>query len=69
MSTAAAPELTPARAWILAARPAPLPAAVVPVLVGTAAALAEGAQFHAFIFVMTLLCSSLIKIGTNATDH
>ena len=70
MSTAAAPELTPARAWILAARPATLPAAVVPVLVGTAAALAEGAQFHAFIFVMTLLCSSLIQIGTNfANDY
>ena len=70
MSTAAAPELTPARAWILAARPATLPAAVVPVLVGTAAALAEGAQFHAFIFMMTLLCSSLIQIGTNfANDY
>lgn len=70
MSTAAAPELTPARAWILAARPATLPAAVVPVLVGTAAALAEGAQFHAFIFVMTLLCSSLIQIGTKfANDY
>jgi 1,4-dihydroxy-2-naphthoate octaprenyltransferase len=70
VSTAAAPELTPARAWILAARPATLPAAVVPVLVGTAAALAEGAQFHAFIFVMTLLCSSLIQIGTNfANDY
>jgi 1,4-dihydroxy-2-naphthoate octaprenyltransferase len=31
------------RVWVLAARPATLPAAVVPVLVGTAAALNEGA--------------------------
>jgi 1,4-dihydroxy-2-naphthoate octaprenyltransferase len=69
--TAAAPrEITPARAWILAARPATLPAAVVPVLVGGAAALAEGARFRPFVFAMTLVCALLIQIGTNfANDY
>jgi 1,4-dihydroxy-2-naphthoate octaprenyltransferase len=69
--TAAAPhEITPARAWILAARPATLPAAVVPVLVGGAAALAESARFRPFVFAMTLVCALLIQIGTNfANDY
>jgi 1,4-dihydroxy-2-naphthoate polyprenyltransferase len=66
----AAAEITPARAWILAARPATLPAAVVPVLVGAAAALAEGVSFRPLVFAMTLLCSILIQIGTNfANDY
>jgi 1,4-dihydroxy-2-naphthoate polyprenyltransferase len=66
----AAAEITPARAWILAARPATLPAAVVPVLVGAAAALAEGVSFRPLVFAMTLLCSVLIQIGTNfANDY
>jgi 1,4-dihydroxy-2-naphthoate polyprenyltransferase len=69
--TAAAPrEITPARAWVLAARPATLPAAVVPVLVGAAAALGEGARFRPFVFAMTLVCALLIQIGTNfANDY
>jgi 1,4-dihydroxy-2-naphthoate octaprenyltransferase len=66
----AAAEITPARAWVLAARPATLPAAVVPVLVGAAAALAEGVSFRPLVFAMTLLCSVLIQIGTNfANDY
>lgn len=70
MTAAAPPEITPARAWILAARPATLPAAVVPVLVGTGAALADGAQLRPLVFVMTLACALLIQIGTNfANDY
>ena len=70
MTAAAPPELTPARAWILAARPATRPAAVVPVLVGAAAALAEGAQLRPFVLAMTLVCAVLIQIGTNfANDY
>lgn len=66
----AAAEITPTRAWILAARPATLPAAIVPVLVGAAAAFAEDGVFRPFIFAMTLLCSTLIQIGTNfANDY
>jgi len=66
----AAAEITPARAWILAARPATLPAAIVPVLVGAAAALSEGVSFRSLVFAMTLLCSVLIQIGTNfANDY
>ena len=63
-------EGSPARVWLLAARPATLPAAIVPVLVGTAAAIAEGARFRPLVFAMTLLCSVLIQIGTNfANDY
>jgi 1,4-dihydroxy-2-naphthoate octaprenyltransferase len=55
-----------ARVWLLAARPATLPAAVVPVLVGTAAAIHEPP--HAFswtTFLATLVTALLIQIGTN----
>ncbi|HEY3107304.1 MAG TPA: 1,4-dihydroxy-2-naphthoate polyprenyltransferase [Chloroflexota bacterium] len=59
------------RLWLLAARPATLPAAVVPVLVGTAAALpAEGALPRPLAFLAALLCSLLIQVGTNfANDY
>lgn len=70
MTAAAPPEITPARAWILAARPATLPAAIVPVLVGAAAALADGAQLRPFVLAMTLVCAVLIQVGTNfANDY
>ena len=62
--------MSPLRAWILAARPATLPAAVVPVLVGAAAALSEGSQFRGLVFFATLVCAVLIQIGTNfANDY
>jgi 1,4-dihydroxy-2-naphthoate octaprenyltransferase len=62
--------VTPARAWLLAARPATLPAAAVPVLVGAAAAVSEGARFRPVVFVATLVCALLIQIGTNfANDY
>jgi len=69
---AAAPPVAPsaARAWLLAARPATLPAAAVPVLVGTAAAMSEGAAFRSPIFAATLLAALLIQVGTNfANDY
>ena len=56
------------RAWVMAARPPTLPAAVVPVLVGTAAVFGLG--FRALPFVAALLASALIQIGTNfANDY
>ena len=58
------------RAWVLAARPATLPAAAVPVLVGTAAAIGEGFVFRPTVFAVTLLCALLIQVGTNfANDY
>ncbi len=57
------------RAWLLASRPATLPAAVVPVLVGTAAALQDG-FFRLGPFLAALAASLLIQIGTNfANDY
>jgi 1,4-dihydroxy-2-naphthoate octaprenyltransferase len=61
---------SPARAWVLAARPATLPAAAVPVLVGAAAAVHEGAAFRPLVFLATLVAALLIQIGTNfANDY
>jgi 1,4-dihydroxy-2-naphthoate polyprenyltransferase len=54
-----------ARIWLLAARPATLPAAVVPVLVGTAAGLHGLHVFNLQILIPTLLAALLIQIGTN----
>ena len=60
----------PARVWLLAARPATLPAAAGPVLVGTAAAASLGAAFRPIVFVVTLLAALLIQVGTNfANDY
>lgn len=58
---------TPLRAWILAARPRTLPAAVVPVVVGSALALADG------VFVLpaalaALLVALLLQIGANLAN-
>lgn len=55
--------------WIQAARPKTLSAAVSPVLLGTAFAVADHA-FHALAFVCALLGAVLIQIGTNfANDY
>ncbi len=51
--------------WITAARPATLPAAVVPVLVGTAAAAGVEDSFRLAVFIATLAAAMLIQIGTN----
>jgi 1,4-dihydroxy-2-naphthoate octaprenyltransferase len=53
--------------WILACRPKTLPAAVVPVLVGSALAVSVNKFFLPFSIV-ALLCSLLIQIGTNFTN-
>jgi len=59
----------PIQTWALAARIPTLPAAVVPVLVGTATAWAEG-QFRLVPFVAALAAALLIQIGTNlANDY
>jgi 1,4-dihydroxy-2-naphthoate octaprenyltransferase len=53
------------RVWLLAARPATLPAAVVPVVVGTAAALHGGQPLSTGPFLAALLAALLIQVGTN----
>jgi 1,4-dihydroxy-2-naphthoate polyprenyltransferase len=53
------------RVWLLAARPATLPAAVVPVLVGTASALHARQPPRLLPLVAALLCALLIQVGTN----
>jgi 1,4-dihydroxy-2-naphthoate octaprenyltransferase len=52
------------RMWLHAARPATLPAAIVPVVVGTAVAVAAG-HFRLFPFMATLFASLFIQNGTN----
>ncbi|MEO5589504.1 MAG: 1,4-dihydroxy-2-naphthoate polyprenyltransferase [Gemmatimonadaceae bacterium] len=70
MSAGAVGMLSPGRAWLLASRPATLPAAAVPVLVGAAAAYSESAAFRPLVFAATLACALLIQIGTNfANDY
>jgi 1,4-dihydroxy-2-naphthoate polyprenyltransferase len=63
---AAAPRGT-LRLWLLAARPRTLPAAVAPVLVGTALAGSEDV-FRALPFVAALVGSIFIQIGTNLSN-
>jgi len=53
--------------WILASRPRTLPAALVPVMVGSALAIYHGIFFPAYSIV-AFLCSILIQIGTNFTN-
>ena len=52
------------RIWFLASRPPTLPAAVVPVLVGTAVGVSES-TFRPAVFVVALIASLLIQVGTN----
>jgi 1,4-dihydroxy-2-naphthoate polyprenyltransferase len=57
------------KVWLLAARPATLPAAVTPVIVGSAVAAAAG-QFRLLPFLAAFVCALLIQIGTNlANDY
>jgi 1,4-dihydroxy-2-naphthoate octaprenyltransferase len=64
-SAAAVARPTGMRVWLLAIRPATLPAAVVPVLVGTGAALHGRLELHERVFIPILLAALLIQIGTN----
>lgn len=55
------------QSWILASRPRTLPAAVVPVMVGSALAYYQGSFYPLYSFI-ALICSVLIQIGTNFTN-
>jgi 1,4-dihydroxy-2-naphthoate octaprenyltransferase len=57
----------PFRIWLVAARPRTLPAAIAPVLVGTALAGSED-EFKALAFVAALVGSIFIQIGTNLSN-
>jgi 1,4-dihydroxy-2-naphthoate octaprenyltransferase len=59
--------LSPLHIWLMAARPRTLPAAVAPVLVGTALAATEG-TFRPFTFVAAMLGAVFIQIGTNLSN-
>jgi 1,4-dihydroxy-2-naphthoate polyprenyltransferase len=51
----------------MAARPRTLPAAVAPVLVGTALAIHDG-HFRVLVLIATLLGATLIQVGTNLSN-
>lgn len=55
---------TKIQSWILASRPKTLPAALVPVIVGSALAINDG-KFVLLYSLIALICSVLIQIGTN----
>jgi 1,4-dihydroxy-2-naphthoate octaprenyltransferase len=57
----------PLRIWLMAARPRTLPAAIAPVLVGTALAGSQG-TFHPLAFVAALVGSVFIQVGTNLSN-
>jgi 1,4-dihydroxy-2-naphthoate octaprenyltransferase len=53
--------------WFMAARPRTLPAAVAPVIVGTALAIHDD-EFRALAFLAALLGAILIQVGTNLSN-
>src|SRR5687767_15192676 len=57
----------PLRIWLMAARPRTLPAAVAPVLVGTALAATES-TFRWLTFVAAIVGALFIQIGTNLSN-
>ena len=58
------------RIWLMAARPRTLPAAIAPVLVGTAAAFEASSDLRVVAFIAALVGSIFIQIGTNlANDY
>lgn len=58
------------RLWLMAARPRTLPAAIAPVLVGTATAVYESDGIRWGAFAAALVGSVLIQVGTNlANDY
>ncbi len=50
--------------WIEATRPKTLPASIIPVLIGNAAAFAEN-KFNPFVMLITMFCALMIQIITN----
>src|ERR1700684_1603435 len=67
MATSTASGASGVRIWLMAARPRTLPAAVAPVLVGTALAGFEGV-FHPLRFVAALIGALFIQVGTNLSN-
>jgi 1,4-dihydroxy-2-naphthoate polyprenyltransferase len=65
--TLAADRPSAVRIWLMAARPRTLPAAVAPVLVGTALAATEG-MFHPLVFVAAMVGALFIQVGTNLSN-
>jgi 1,4-dihydroxy-2-naphthoate octaprenyltransferase len=59
--------LSPLHIWLMAARPRTLPAAVAPVLVGTALAATEG-TFRWLTFVAAVVGAVFIQVGTNLSN-
>jgi 1,4-dihydroxy-2-naphthoate polyprenyltransferase len=59
--------LSPLHIWLMAARPRTLPAAVAPVLVGTALAATEG-TLRPLSFVAAMLGALFIQVGTNLSN-
>jgi 1,4-dihydroxy-2-naphthoate polyprenyltransferase len=59
--------LSHSRIWILASRPRTLPAAIAPVLVGTALAASED-DFRVLPFLAAVVGSTFIQIGTNLSN-
>ncbi len=57
----------PLGVWIMASRPRTLPAAIAPVLVGTALAASEGV-FHPLVFAAAVFAATFIQIGTNLSN-
>ncbi|MDP4116682.1 MAG: 1,4-dihydroxy-2-naphthoate polyprenyltransferase [Bacteroidota bacterium] len=60
-------QISKIQSWLLASRPKTLLAAFVPVSVGSALAI-HNAKFSYLFFVVALLCSVLIQVGTNFTN-
>lgn len=67
MSTHTITQPTKVQAWLLASRPKTLPAAMMPVLVGSALALHDGV-FSPGPALAALICALLIQIGTNFSN-
>jgi len=61
------PASSPPRAWWLAARPKTLPAAVAPILVGSAVAWREGG-FHLPTALVALAVALLLQVGSNLAN-
>jgi 1,4-dihydroxy-2-naphthoate octaprenyltransferase len=59
--------MPPLQIWLLAARPKTLPAAAVPVIVGTAVAVSDG-LFRAGPALAALVAALLLQIGTNLAN-
>lgn len=65
--TRSAPTASGLRIWLMAARPRTLPAAVAPVLVGTALA-GFAHVFHPLRFAAALISALFIQVGTNLSN-